>query len=139
PPRPPPRQTRRAGLPPRAFLSASCQGLWDLSCRGRFQPWLVPTDPVAVEQPEPLVQPPPTPPPPTEAPALPGAHQMPPHLLLHPVADEREAAARVADREVVHPAPEDRVDQLNHPAHRLRFEAPGDLPALPPPPRTPPH
>ena len=38
----------------------------------------VAADPVTVVQPEPLVQPPFTPPPPTEAPALPGAHQVRP-------------------------------------------------------------
>src|SRR3954451_25350458 len=88
-------------------------------------------EPVGVEQPEPPAQPPLTPPPPAEAPALPGAHQVPPHLLLHPVADEREAAARMADREVVHPAPKDRVDQLNHPARRLGWEATEGLLELP--------
>src|SRR4051812_40343550 len=87
--------------------------------------------PGTVEQPEPLVQPRPTPPPPTEAPTLPGTHQVPPHLLLHPVADEREAAARMADREIVHPAPEDRVDQLDHPGRRLGLEATEDLLELP--------
>src|SRR5262249_29635978 len=39
---PPPRQTQRADFPHCAFLLASYQGLWDLSCWDRFQPWSLP-------------------------------------------------------------------------------------------------
>src|SRR5215471_8200388 len=74
-----------------------------------------------------LVQPPPTPPVPTEAPELPGAHQVPPHLLLHPVLDEAEAPARVPDRKVVDPATQDRVDEGHHPPRGLRLKAPEDV------------
>jgi hypothetical protein len=34
----PPRRTQRADFPHYALLSASLQGLWDLSCRGDFRP-----------------------------------------------------------------------------------------------------
>src|SRR5262249_47578433 len=83
--------------------------------------------PVAVEQPQAVIQPPPTPPVPTEAPELPGAHQVPPYLLLHPVLDEAEAPARIPDGKVPDPAAQDRVDEGHHPSHGLRLKAPEDI------------
>src|SRR5262249_42437160 len=72
-----------------------------------------------------VIQPPPTPPVPTEAPELPGAHQVPSHLLLHPVLDEAEAPARVPDGKVPDPAAQDRVDEGHHPPHSaVRYRAP---------------
>ena len=50
-----------------------------------------------------------------------------PDLLFYPVFDEAEALAGVSDGEVVHPAAQHRIDQLDHPAHGLglvRFPAP---------------
>src|ERR1039458_5783494 len=47
-----------------------------------------------------------------------------PDLLFYPVLNEAKAFAGVSDGEVIHPAPQDRVDQLNHPIHRLGLEAP---------------
>ena len=73
-----------------AFLLASPQGLSDLS---RWQRFGRAAHPVAGEQPQVVIQPPPTPPVPTEAPLPPGAQQVPPDLLLHPVLDEAEAPA----------------------------------------------
>src|SRR4029453_5433651 len=63
---PPPRQTQRADFPHCAFLLASHQGLWDLSCWERFRPlsWALP--PVVLEQAQVLVEPLPTPPLPAE-------------------------------------------------------------------------
>src|SRR5215469_7266095 len=46
--------------------------------------------------------------------------QMTPDLLLHPVFDEAEALAGMPHREVVHPPPEHRIDQVYHPLDRLR-------------------
>src|SRR4029077_1624427 len=57
----------------------------------------------------------PTPPRPAEALALPSLHQMAPDLLLHPVLNEAEALAGISNREVIHPAAQYRVDQLDHP------------------------
>src|SRR5215469_4445960 len=48
-----------------------------------------------------------------------GAHQMSSNLLFHPGFDHREATTRIADPKVVHPAPEDRIDLLNHFPYRL--------------------
>jgi hypothetical protein len=44
---------------------------------------------------------------------------MTPDLLFYPVSDVGETPARVANREVLHPTAQDRVDLLDHPAHRL--------------------
>src|SRR5215469_9815595 len=44
---------------------------------------------------------------------------MTPKLHFYPVADLREASTRMPDPEIVHPASEDGIDQLNHLAHRL--------------------
>src|ERR1700688_3570317 len=46
--------------------------------------------------------------------------QMAPDLLLHPVFDEAEALAGMPHREVIHPPPEHRIDQVYHPFNRLR-------------------
>src|SRR5262249_15630825 len=45
------------------------------------------------------------------------------HLLLHPVFDEAETSTGVAKGKVVHPAGQNRVDELHHPPYRLRMEA----------------
>src|SRR5215475_14948762 len=92
---PPPRQTQRAAFPHCAFLLASHQGLWDLSCWERFQPWAV--HPVVVKQAQALLQPLPTPPLPTEAPPCPCTPQMPSHLLFHPIFDKTDIPHRGPD------------------------------------------
>src|SRR5262249_43393692 len=71
--------------------------------------------PVTVEQLQGVIQPLPTPPLPAEALALPSLHQMAPDLLLHPVLYEAEALGGISNREVIHPAAQYRVDQLDHP------------------------
>ncbi|MFZ1546383.1 MAG: hypothetical protein WAT12_04705, partial [Candidatus Nitrotoga sp.] len=65
------------------------------------------------------IQPLPTPPLPSEAPPLPGAHQMSPCLLFYPVLNGVEALDRVPDRKVVNPAPINRIDQMCHSINRL--------------------
>src|SRR5262249_48895761 len=100
-----------------AHLPASPQGLWDLSCWGDFR--LQPLDFVAVEQLQDVVQPLPTPPLPAEALALPSLHHVAPDLPLHPVFNEAKALAGVSNREVIHPATQYRVDQLDHPVYGL--------------------
>src|SRR5215813_1809942 len=117
---PPPRQTQRADFPHCAFLLASCQELWDLSCWERFQPWSV--HPVVVAQAQALIQPLPTPPLPTEAPPLPCTHQMPSDLLFHPIFDKTKASTGVTHRKVPDPAPQDRINQRDHPIDGLRLE-----------------
>ena len=112
---PPPRQTQRAVFPHWAFLLASCQSLWDLSCWLSFRSR--PTNPVCVKQPEFAIQPWPTPPLPAEAFPLPRPHQMPPNLLFYPVFDKRKAPARMSHRKIVHPSPQDRVDLFDDPTH----------------------
>jgi hypothetical protein len=47
-----------------------------------------------------------------------------PDLLFYPVSNEAEALTGVSDGEVVHPAPQYRVDQLDYPIHRLGLESP---------------
>src|SRR5262249_30638801 len=44
---------------------------------------------------------------------------MAPDLLFHPVLNEAEALAGIADREVVNPTAQHRVDQRDHPIHGL--------------------
>src|ERR1700674_4568478 len=66
------------------------------------------------EEAERPIQPRFTPPLPAETVTLAGPHQMVPNLLFDPVADVREAPARVADRKVLHPATQNRVDLRNH-------------------------
>lgn len=49
---------------------------------------------------------------------------MPTDLLLYPGANEAEALAGMPEGQVVHPSPQDRVDQLNHPIYRLGLKSP---------------
>src|SRR5262249_53580251 len=44
---------------------------------------------------------------------------MTPDLLFHPVLNEGEALTGVSNREVIHPASQHRVDQIDHPVHGL--------------------
>src|ERR1700731_2050676 len=46
--------------------------------------------------------------------------QLAPDLLLYPILDEAEALTGVPNREVVHPSPWHRIDQVYHPFDRLR-------------------
>ena len=85
-------------------------------------------DPVGPEEPQVLIQPRLTPPVPAEAAAFLVPRQVPPHLLLHPVSDVGEASTGVPVSEVVDPPPEDRVDLLDHPVHRLGTEGAEDHP-----------
>jgi hypothetical protein len=61
-------------------------------------------NPVIPEEPEFIVEPTPTPPLPAETLPVSGPHEMPPHLLLHPVFDKAKASTGVADGKIVHPA-----------------------------------
>src|ERR1051325_8918218 len=81
-----------------------------------------------MEQTERVVQPFPTPPFPTHPLAFTGTHQVPPDLLFYPSFNHREASARIANLKVIHPTAQDRIDLLNHFAHRLADVAPEDLP-----------
>src|SRR4029077_802996 len=109
----PPRRTQHADFPHCALPLASRQGLWDLSGWGRFRS--VVSHSIAVEQPESVVQPRPIPPLPAEAFSFPSLRQLAPDLLLHPIFDVAEALTGVSNREVVHPAPEHRIDQAYYP------------------------
>ena len=68
-------------------------------------------NPVLIVQAQLLIQPAPTPPLPTEVPEFPGTHQMPSHLLFHPVTNERETSTRMPYRKVVDPTSKNRVVQ----------------------------
>ena len=115
----PPPQTQHADFPHYAFLPASRQGLCGRSGRERFPSGMRPSDStVASVQSQPLVQPLRTPPLPTKSTALASPHHVPPYLLLYPVANVAETPARMSDREVVHPSPQDRIDDRHHPSHR---------------------
>src|SRR6202165_6323875 len=81
---------------------------------------------VAVKQSQGVVQPLRTPPLPAEAASIPCSHHVPPYLQLYPVLDELKAPAGVANGEVVHPAPQNRVDDLDYPVHRLGSMSPED-------------
>jgi hypothetical protein len=59
-----------------------------------------------------------------------GSHHVAPNLLFDPGVNEAEALAGVTHRKVVHPASQDRIDQFDHPTHRLGSEASEDLPQL---------
>src|ERR1700719_3199441 len=98
---PPPRVTQHADFPHYAFLFASPQGLWDLSCWGDFR--RRPPNPVAVEQLQVFVKPLATPPLPAEALSFPSPQHMAPDLLLHPVFNVAKALAGMPDREIIHP------------------------------------
>src|SRR5229473_8384092 len=67
-----------------------------------------------MEESERAVQPRGAAPLPPETVTLAGPHQMVPNLLFDPVANVREAPARMADRKVLHPATQNRVDLRNH-------------------------
>src|SRR5215467_5085803 len=123
----PPHQTHRADFPQWAFLCASRQGLCDVWCRTNFRESL---PPVAIKQPQGVVQPFRTPPFPTHALAPSGTHQVPPNLLLYRYCDHRETSTRIANLKVIHPAAQDRIDHLNHFSHRLADVASEDLPEL---------
>src|SRR5215472_15635968 len=58
---------------------------------------------------------------------IPGAPQMAPELQLHPAFDELKAATRVSDGKIVHPAPQDRIDEGHHRLHGLRSVSPKEL------------
>src|SRR5215831_14409605 len=87
--------------------------------------------PVVIEDPEPRINPCRTPPLPAEAPTTPRPHQMTPHLLLDPLLHKPKAPCCVPDSEVVHPAPQDRIDHRDHVRHRLRAPALEHLLELP--------
>lgn len=59
----------------------------------------------------------------SRSPCVSGSQHMAPNLLFYPVLDEAEAGAGVTNRKVVDPAAQHRVDQLDHPIHRLRLVA----------------
>ena len=99
---PPPRRTQHADFPHCAHLSASPQGLWDLSCRSRFRRGSY--NAIALEEAQFVVHPLPTPPLPIEALTIPSTLHMAPDLLFHPVFHEVEALAGMSDREVIHPS-----------------------------------
>src|SRR5262249_9949175 len=87
--------------------------------------------PVVRKQPERRMEPRPTPPLPAEASPAPRPRHMTPNLPLDPTPHDAEAPRRVADPEIVHPAPQDRVNHRDHPPHRLRAPAPELLLELP--------
>src|SRR5262245_36765808 len=60
---------------------------------------------------------------PAKALSLPGTHQVPPHLLLHPILDEAEAPTRIPDSKVVHPPTQNRIDEVHHPFDGLGLKA----------------
>src|SRR6202140_1093854 len=84
-------------------------------------------DSVTMEESERSIQPRFAPPLPTETVTLARARQMVPNFLFDPVADVREAPARMTDRKVLHPAPQYRVDCRNHLAERPGPMAPENL------------
>src|SRR5690242_4561582 len=92
----------------------------------RFRECQPPQTIVAVQS-ERAVDPFPTPPFPAHTLALSGPHQMPPDLLLYPAFDHGEAATRMTDPKVVHPASQDRIDLLDHLPHRLTDVSSEDL------------
>jgi len=49
---------------------------------------------------------------------------MAPYLLFYPVFYEAKALAGLFHGEVIHPAPQYRIDQSYDPIHRLRLESP---------------
>jgi len=83
--------------------------------------------PVVVEQLEFVIEPAPTPPLPAETFSASGPHQLSSHLLLHPVFDEAKTPTGVTKGKVVHPAAQNRVDELHHPSYRLGVETSGHI------------
>jgi hypothetical protein len=69
---------------------------------------------VLCEESERPIQPRLAPPLPAKTVTLTNPPQMVPNLLFDPVANVREASARMPDRKVLHPAPQHRVDFRNH-------------------------
>src|SRR5215469_6586383 len=82
---------------------------------------------IAAEQAKRAVQSRCAPLPPPKPASIPGAPQMAPDLQLHPAFNELEAATRVPDGEIAHPAPQDRIDEGHHRLHGLRSISPKDL------------
>jgi hypothetical protein len=80
-----------------------------------------------MEESERSIQPRFAPPLPTETVTLTRARQMVPDLLFDPIADVREAPTRMADRKVLHPTPQNRVDFRNHYAEGQGTMAAEDL------------
>src|SRR5215469_14349459 len=81
-----------------------------------------------VEQPEHLIEPFPTPSFPAESLAFLCSHHVPPDFLFHPILDKRKTPTGVPYRKVVHPSPQDRVDQFDHLSYRLAIVPPEDFP-----------
>ena len=52
---------------------------------------------------------------------------MPPHLLLYPILDIGETSVRMSDAEVVRPAPQLWINDVDDPANGLRDEPPEDV------------
>jgi hypothetical protein len=92
-----------------ALLHHSHQGLWDLSYWSRFRRGQ-PRQAVPIKEPDPLVQPALTPPLPAEASTLAGSAQVPPNLLLDPVANVGKAPTRMPNRKVLYPTMQDRIN-----------------------------
>ena len=88
------------------------------------------TDSVPRKKSKRAVQPLPAPPLPAEAPMLARPGQMTPNLLFYPVSDIGETPARMPDGKVFHPTTQDRINLLDHSAHRLRARGPENLPEL---------
>src|SRR5215831_10289813 len=95
--------------------------------------------PVVIEDPEHPIDPCLTPPLPAEAPAGPRPHHVAPYLPLDPLPDKAEAPCRIPNPEVVHPAPQDRVDHPDNLRTRLGVQAPEYLLELPQQRRPLPH
>jgi hypothetical protein len=83
---------------------------------------------IPVEQAKRTVQSLRTPLPPPKPTTIPGTPQMTPDLQLHPAFNKLKTATRVSNGKVIHPAPQDRIDHLNHFSHRLADVASEDLP-----------
>lgn len=106
------------GFPHYALLFVSHYGLWNLSSRGHFRRWPA-TNTIAIKHLDLIIKPSPTPCIPAEASAILGSPHMPQHLLFYRLVDEAEALAVMPNCEVVDPLPQNRINQLNHPAYRL--------------------
>src|SRR5262249_44770662 len=113
-------RTQHADLPHYALLHRFATRVMRLSRAEPADPGRSVRNVVLVEQSQRAVQPLPTPPLPPETMALARSSQVVPNLLFHPVADEGEAATRMTDRKVLHPAAQDRIDTRNHLCDRPR-------------------
>ena len=114
---PPPRHTPRAAFPHCAFLRAACRGLGDLACGECLQPWSLP--PVIVAPSQVVLSPLPPPPLPAAAPAAPCTPQVTSDRLCHPLLHNTTTPARLPSRTIAPPAPQARVQKLEHPIHGL--------------------